>query len=100
MQFFGKRHVRYGLYFIRRKNEKMCYGCILDGTYLIPICCCFRMLAYLFHKTLPLLFKSVTVPAHQLEMLKEASKKDLPIIYLPLHRYWISVEKHELYYIF
>ncbi|KAF6209612.1 hypothetical protein GE061_015360 [Apolygus lucorum] len=45
-----------------------------------------RIVTWVLHKTLPILYTSMTIPAHQVEMLKEASKKGLPLIYLPLHR--------------
>ncbi|CAB0011036.1 unnamed protein product, partial [Nesidiocoris tenuis] len=45
-----------------------------------------RMVAWVLHKTLPLLLKCMAVPQHQIQMLKEASTKGLPMIYLPLHR--------------
>uniref|UniRef100_A0A0A9Z0H8 Glycerol-3-phosphate acyltransferase 1, mitochondrial n=2 Tax=Lygus hesperus TaxID=30085 RepID=A0A0A9Z0H8_LYGHE len=45
-----------------------------------------RIVTWVLNKTLPNLYTSMTIPVHQIEMLREASKKGLPIIYLPLHR--------------
>ncbi|XP_073969574.1 glycerol-3-phosphate acyltransferase mino isoform X2 [Rhodnius prolixus] len=45
-----------------------------------------RISSWVFYKTLPILFKSISIPEAQVDMLKEASKRGLPMIFLPLHR--------------
>uniref|UniRef100_A0A171A1G0 Glycerol-3-phosphate acyltransferase 1, mitochondrial n=2 Tax=Triatominae TaxID=70999 RepID=A0A171A1G0_TRIIF len=45
-----------------------------------------RISSWVFYKTLPILFKSISIPEAQVEMLKQASQRGLPMIFLPLHR--------------
>ncbi|XP_014253153.1 glycerol-3-phosphate acyltransferase 1, mitochondrial isoform X2 [Cimex lectularius] len=45
-----------------------------------------RISSWVFYKTLPLLFKSVSIPEGQLHMLKKAAASGLPLIFLPLHK--------------
>lgn len=46
----------------------------------------FRVGSWVFYKTLPLLFTSMSIPQGQIEMLRKAAATGLPLIFLPLHR--------------
>lgn len=45
-----------------------------------------RIGSWVFYKTLPLLFTSMSIPQGQIEMLRKAAATGLPLIFLPLHR--------------
>lgn len=45
-----------------------------------------RVAVWFMHRIMSRMLAGVYVPKGQIEMLKEASEKDVPIVYLPLHR--------------
>ena len=66
------------------------YLCTYNIIYpLILIFCipfCYRISSYVINKVMARLFSSVVVHPSQIQMLRQAGKSNLPLIFLPLHR--------------